>query len=216
MAVLVTGSAGHLGEALMRTLRARGHQAYGIDRKPSAFTDIVGSITDRGFVRQAVVGVRSIIHAATLHKPHVETHGNREFLDVNITGTLNLLEEAAATGVERFIFTSTTSAFGENSVGRCFPELTGSMSMRWRGRNSDGGRSAIFNMCWTAWMQARTGAAPSWRPSAPRATIKWASANNPKDSGCICENQQSIDLNPVGSRRAFPKWSEQSRAAEAE
>ena len=112
MAVLVTGSAGHLGEALMRTLRARGRPAYGIDLKPSAFTDFVGSITDRGFVRQAVVGVRSIIHAATLHKPHVETHGNREFLDVNIIGTLNLLEEAVAAGVESFIFTSTTSAFG--------------------------------------------------------------------------------------------------------
>jgi UDP-glucose 4-epimerase len=112
MTVLVTGSAGHLGEALMRTLRARGRSAYGFDLKPSAFTDLVGSITDRGFVRQAVVGVRSIIHAATLHKPHVETHGNREFLDVNITGTLNLLEEAVAAGVESFIFTSTTSAFG--------------------------------------------------------------------------------------------------------
>jgi nucleoside-diphosphate-sugar epimerase len=112
MAVLVTGSAGHLGEALMRTLRARGRLAHGFDLKPSAFTDLVGSITDRGFVRQAVVGVRSIIHAATLHKPHVETHGNREFLDVNIAGTLNLLEAAVAAGVERFIFTSTTSTFG--------------------------------------------------------------------------------------------------------
>jgi UDP-glucose 4-epimerase len=112
MAVLVTGSAGHLGEALMRTLRARGHQAFGIDLKPSAYTDIVGSITDRGTVRQAVGGVRSIIHAATLHKPHVETHSNREFLDVNIAGTLNLLEAAVAAGIESFIFTSTTSAFG--------------------------------------------------------------------------------------------------------
>jgi UDP-glucose 4-epimerase len=112
MAVLVTGSAGHLGEALMRTLRARGRSAQGIDLKPSAFTDMVGSITDRSFVRQAVGGVRSVIHAATLHKPHVETHGNREFLDVNITGTLNLLEAAVAAGVESFIFTSTTSAFG--------------------------------------------------------------------------------------------------------
>jgi UDP-glucose 4-epimerase len=112
MTVLVTGSAGHLGEALMRTLRARGRPAYGIDLKPSAFTDMVGSITDPGFVRQAVIGVRSIVHAATLHKPHVETHGNRDFLDVNITGTLNLLEQATAAGIESFIFTSTTSAFG--------------------------------------------------------------------------------------------------------
>jgi UDP-glucose 4-epimerase len=112
MTILVTGSAGHLGEALMRTLRARNVPARGIDQKPSAFTDGTGSITDRKFVRQAIAGARSIIHAATLHKPHVVTSSHRDFLDVNVSGTLNLLEEAVAAGVERFVFTSTTSAFG--------------------------------------------------------------------------------------------------------
>ncbi|MBB3915502.1 NAD-dependent epimerase/dehydratase family protein [Rhizobium fabae] len=112
MTILVTGSAGHLGEALMRTLRAEGRWARGIDIKPSAFTDMVGSIGDRGFVSQAMSGVRHVIHAATLHKPHVATHGNRDFLDTNVGGTLNLLEEAAASGVSSFVFTSTTSAFG--------------------------------------------------------------------------------------------------------
>jgi UDP-glucose 4-epimerase len=112
MTILVTGSAGHLGEALMRTLRARNVPARGIDLKPSAFTDATGSITDRAFVRQAVAGARSIIHAATLHKPHVVTSSNRDFLDVNVFGTLNLLEEAVAANVGCFVFTSTTSAFG--------------------------------------------------------------------------------------------------------
>jgi UDP-glucose 4-epimerase len=112
MTILVTGSAGHLGEALMRTLRAKTRPARGIDLKPSGFTDNVGSITDRMFVRQAVAGARSIIHAATLHKPHVVTSSHRDFLDVNVSGTLNLLEEAVAAGVECFVFTSTTSAFG--------------------------------------------------------------------------------------------------------
>src|SRR4051812_24408530 len=109
MTILVTGSAGHLGEALMRSLRASGRPARGIDLKPSAFTDMAGSITDRSFVKQAIAGVRWIIHAATLHKPHVATHGNRDFLDVNVAGTLNLLEEAVAGGIESFVFTSTTS-----------------------------------------------------------------------------------------------------------
>ncbi|EJZ18425.1 NAD(P)-dependent oxidoreductase, partial [Rhizobium sp. Pop5] len=112
MTILVTGSAGHLGEALMRTLRAEGRWARGIDIKPSAFTDVVGSIGDRAFVKQAMSGVRHVIHAATLHKPHVATHGNRDFLDTNVGGTLNLLEEAVASGVSSFVFTSTTSAFG--------------------------------------------------------------------------------------------------------
>ena len=53
MAILVTGSAGHLGEALMRTLLEAGHQAIGVDIKKSAFTHEVGSITDRSFVKVA-------------------------------------------------------------------------------------------------------------------------------------------------------------------
>ena len=44
MKVLVTGSAGHLGEGLMRTLPAAGHEAIGIDIKPSPFTPQAGSI----------------------------------------------------------------------------------------------------------------------------------------------------------------------------
>ncbi|WP_338308679.1 NAD-dependent epimerase/dehydratase family protein [Bradyrhizobium sp. TM233] len=111
MTILVTGSAGHLGEAIVRTLRARGSPARGIDLKPSPFTDAVGSIVDPHFVRRQMDGVSAVIHTATLHKPHVATHAKQDFVDTNVTGTLNLLEAAAA-GVRSFVFTSTTSAFG--------------------------------------------------------------------------------------------------------
>jgi UDP-glucose 4-epimerase len=110
--ILVTGSAGHLGEALMRTLRARGRPARGIDLKASPFTDATGSVADRGFVRAAMAGVTAVLHAATLHKPHVGTHAQQDFVDTNVSGTLALLEAATAAGVEAFVFTSTTSAFG--------------------------------------------------------------------------------------------------------
>jgi UDP-glucose 4-epimerase len=99
MAMLVTGSAGHLGEALMRTLLDAGHQPIGVDLKPSAFTRKVGSITDRHFVKRCMAGVHAVLHTATLHKPHVATHTRQDFVDTNISGTLNLLEEAAAAGV---------------------------------------------------------------------------------------------------------------------
>jgi UDP-glucose 4-epimerase len=112
MTILVTGSAGHLGEALMRTLRARQQPALGVDIKSSPFTDRIGSICDRGFVRRCMATARSVIHSATLHKPHVASHSNHEFLHINVNGTLLLLEEAAAAGIESFVFTSTTSAFG--------------------------------------------------------------------------------------------------------
>lgn len=110
--ILVTGSAGHLGEALMRLAAARGIAARGIDLKPSPFTALTGSIADRGFAREAMAGVTAIIHTATLHKPHVATHPAQAFVDTNVSGTLALLEAATAASARAFVLTSTTSAFG--------------------------------------------------------------------------------------------------------
>ena len=110
--ILVTGSAGHLGEALMRVLRGHGVAARGLDIKPSAYTDHVGSIADRDTARAAMQGITAVLHAATLHKPHVVTHSAQHFVDTNVSGTLALLEEAVAQGVGAFVFTSTTSVFG--------------------------------------------------------------------------------------------------------
>jgi UDP-glucose 4-epimerase len=113
MTILVTGSAGHLGEALVRVLSQRGDKVRGIDLLSSPFTSETGSIADREFVRRTIAGVSCVVHAATLHKPHVATHDRRAFVDANIVGTLNLLEEAVAAGVKTFVFTSTTSVFGD-------------------------------------------------------------------------------------------------------
>jgi nucleoside-diphosphate-sugar epimerase len=112
MKVLVTGSAGHLGEALVRTLRDRGDEVVGLDVTPSPFTNRPGSIIDRGCVRDCLRGVETVFHTATLHKPHVATHTRQDFVDTNVTGTLNLLEEAVSARVACFVFTSTTSVFG--------------------------------------------------------------------------------------------------------
>jgi UDP-glucose 4-epimerase len=112
MTILVTGSAGHLGEALVRRLQADGRAVRGVDIKPSPFTDHVSSIADEAFVREAMAGVTGVIHSATLHKPHVATHSKRQFVDTNVAGTVALLEAAVAHGVGAFVFTSTTSAFG--------------------------------------------------------------------------------------------------------
>jgi UDP-glucose 4-epimerase len=112
MTIVVTGSAGHLGEALMRTLRAQGRPALGLDLKPSPYTDRVGSVADRAFVAECFVGARGVLHCATLHKPHVATHADDDFLRANVTGTLTLLQAAQAAGVAGFVFTSTTSVFG--------------------------------------------------------------------------------------------------------
>ncbi len=113
MTVLVTGSSGHLGEALMRTLRAHGRAALGLDLIPGPFTDEIGSIADRACVARAMKSVDAVLHAATLHKPHVATHAREAFVETNVRGTLILLEEAARARVRAFVMTSTTSTFGD-------------------------------------------------------------------------------------------------------
>jgi UDP-glucose 4-epimerase len=112
MRILITGSAGHLGEALMRTLPEDGHELIGLDILDSPYTHVIGSVADRACVQRCVQGVDAVIHSATLHKPHLGTHTRADFVATNILGTLNLLEEAVAARVGRFVYTSTTSAFG--------------------------------------------------------------------------------------------------------
>ena len=113
MTVLVTGSSGHLGEALMRTLRANGRAALGLDLIPGPLTDAVGSIADRALVARSLQGVDVVLHVATLHKPHVATHAPEAFVETNVRGTLILIEEAARARVRAFVMTSTTSTFGD-------------------------------------------------------------------------------------------------------
>ncbi len=113
MRILVTGSSGHLGEAIIRTLRDQKIDCIGIDQNPSAYTTQVGSITDKRFIEQCMKDIDAVIHTATLHKPHVATHSYQDFIDTNLTGTLHLLDAAKAHGVKAFIYTSTTSTFGD-------------------------------------------------------------------------------------------------------
>jgi UDP-glucose 4-epimerase len=112
MSIVVTGSAGHLGEAIIRTLRAKDRSALGVDRKPSEHTDRVGSIADTRFVESCLKRASAVVHAATLHKPHVATHGWQDFIDTNVTGTRVMLEAAAAAGIRSFAFISTTALYG--------------------------------------------------------------------------------------------------------
>ena len=110
MRVLLTGSSGWLGRVLAPRLRAAGHGVVGLDVAPGADTHIIGSVADRATVDRAfATGAEAVIHAGGLHKPDIARYPAQAFVDVNITGTLNLLEAARAAGHDRFVFTSTTS-----------------------------------------------------------------------------------------------------------
>lgn len=116
--VLVTGCNGHLGRALMLTLPSAGYSAVGLDSRDSlnlsGLEINIGSITDQMFISQLFEKHKfeAVLHTATLHKPHICTHTKSQFVDVNINGTLILLEEAARAGCKAFIFSSSTTTFG--------------------------------------------------------------------------------------------------------
>ncbi|MGX7927671.1 NAD-dependent epimerase/dehydratase family protein [Tsuneonella sp. HG094] len=111
MRVLLTGSSGWLGRHLAPRLTAAGHDVVGLDVVPSDCTHVVGTVADRDLVDRTVAahGIEAIVHGGALHKPDIVRHPRQAFVDVNVNGTLNLLEAAIAAGHDRFVFTSTTS-----------------------------------------------------------------------------------------------------------
>jgi nucleoside-diphosphate-sugar epimerase len=111
MRILLTGSSGWLGRFLAPRLRKDGHEITGLDVAPGADTDVLGSVADRTLVDRTFAerGIEAVIHAGALHKPDIARYPEQEFVDVNVSGTLNLLRAAAEAGNDRFLFTSTTS-----------------------------------------------------------------------------------------------------------
>jgi nucleoside-diphosphate-sugar epimerase len=111
MRVLLTGSSGWLGRHLAPLLARHGHVVVGLDVVPGAHTAVIGSLADRALVERTMGehGIDAVIHGGALHKPDIVRYPRQAFVDVNVTGTLNLIEAAVAAGNDRFLFTSTTS-----------------------------------------------------------------------------------------------------------
>ena len=97
MRILLTGSSGWLGRFLAPRLRRDRHEVFGLDVAPGADTAIIGSVADRRLVDRVFAerGIEAVIHAGALHKPDIARYPKQAFLDVNVAGTLNLLEAAA-------------------------------------------------------------------------------------------------------------------------
>lgn len=111
MNILLTGSSGWLGRHLAPLLQADGHCVVGLDVAPGLYTEILGGVDDRALIGRVMRQHRidAVVHGAALHQPDIARHARQRFIDVNVSGTLALLEEAVAAGVDRFVFTSTTS-----------------------------------------------------------------------------------------------------------
>jgi nucleoside-diphosphate-sugar epimerase len=104
--VLVTGSAGRIGQAVVRELLARGRAVRALDvvPTPGVADGVVGSISDGAVVRRAAAGASAIVHLAA-------TPDDDDFLTLllpnNIVGTFHVLEAAREAGVKRVVLAST-------------------------------------------------------------------------------------------------------------
>ena len=113
MKILVTGSSGQLGSVTVKHLRASGYIVYGIDIMPSITTDKLIDITNADDVERVPGGFDALIHTAAIHGKHYELSYPREtFIETNIKGTLHLLNACVNNGINKFLYTSTTSIYG--------------------------------------------------------------------------------------------------------
>lgn len=130
MKVLVTGGAGFIGSHTLDALRARGDETALLDdfndfydpaikRATAAATGariFEADLRDRSAVRQAVraFAPEAIVHLAARAGVRPSIENPRLYVEVNLTGTLNLLDEAVAAGAKRIVFASSSSVYGNN------------------------------------------------------------------------------------------------------
>lgn len=115
LTVLVTGTSGLVGASVVAALRPR-FKTRGVDRASGSATDIVGDLREPAVRSQALSGIWALVHAAALHAPHVGVVADTEFWEVNVDATRALVSEAEAAGVQRFVYTSSTSVYGHALV----------------------------------------------------------------------------------------------------
>jgi UDP-glucose 4-epimerase len=116
--VLITGAAGTLGRRIAPMLASEGWTVRLADVRP--VDDPTGEFISTDLrrpdeVRRAVEGVGAIIHAAAWHGMHLRDHPARDFWELNVDGTFNVLDAAAEAGVRRFVLSSTMGVYGSSS-----------------------------------------------------------------------------------------------------
>jgi farnesol dehydrogenase len=120
MRVFVTGATGFLGQALVRSLRARGHDITALlrtprrpDRLPDAVRSVTGVIEEPETYRAALPGHDVFVHAAALVKMWAP---DRSLFDrVNVEGSEGAILAARAAGIGKFVYASSFIALGPSN-----------------------------------------------------------------------------------------------------
>ncbi len=128
--VVVTGGAGFIGSHLTHGLISLGARVTVIDdlsggseqnladllNSATSLRFVRASILDRDALEQCCTGAALIFHEAALASVPASIEQPRRYLDVNVTGTQQVLETAVKCGVRRVVFASSSSVYGDQPV----------------------------------------------------------------------------------------------------
>jgi nucleoside-diphosphate-sugar epimerase len=124
---LVTGSSGFVGRVIMARLAAASRRAVGLDPRPAPTTQVIDDLSDRARLCDLIARkkVTHIIHAGGVSGPMVMADDPAGVIAINVTGSLNLLNEAMAGGVATFVYCSSVAAVGNfyepEPIGEDYP-----------------------------------------------------------------------------------------------
>lgn len=113
MKIAITGGAGFIGTALIRRLKALGHECVWLDIvRSGAFPEggRIADVTDREGMVQALKGFDAVYHLAAEHRDDVSPI--KKYYDVNVGGAENVVEAAKINGIKTIIFSSSVAVYG--------------------------------------------------------------------------------------------------------